>query len=329
MATVVGPRSPEPAGPFCKAGAMPLSPNDSLHWVTPDGAQVGPEPLQTVVDRVRAGQIGADVTVWWPEAPGWVPLNSVPEAVALLGGAPPSDAPPTDAGTPAAGVAPVAPAGAPVGASDALMAGLSDQELDDEFMGLLKRSWELYKETEFASSVDEAVLGGIVTAMVDCGFVMIDIETVGALALGGAGAVTVETTTAPIQQHQLRFEAPDTGARVTFALHHLTPDAGSAKLLGQMASAVVGYGERVPNFQQVSQALRQELASAFIASPEPGTVSWDSDIGSGYVYAQIDLLLELERYVAADLSVDHDQLRRHLASVVNTLRTFVRSRFGA
>lgn len=307
---------------------MPLSPQDPLHWVTADGNQVGPEPLQTVVDRVRAGQVGPDVNVWWPEASGWMPLNTIPEAMAMLTGV--ASGPVDSGAAPAASAMPAAPAGA----ADALMSGLSDQELDDEFMGLLKRSWELYKETELATSIDEAVLGGIVTALVDCGFVVIDIETAGAPIVTGATAaptasVDVATAGLPAPRHQLRLEAPDTGARVTVALEHLTPDAGSAKLLGQLAAVVIGYGERVPNFSQVSQALRQEVASAFVASPEPGTVSWDADLGSSYVFAQIDLLLELEKYVSSDLAVDHELLRRHLAAVVNTLRTFVRSRFGS
>jgi len=296
--------------------------------VTADGNQVGPEPLQTVVDRVRAGQVGPDVNVWWPEASGWMPLNTIPEAMAMLTGV--ASGPVDSGAAPAASAMPAAPAGA----ADALMSGLSDQELDDEFMGLLKRSWELYKETELATSIDEAVLGGIVTALVDCGFVVIDIETAGAPIVTGATAaptasVDVATAGLPAPRHQLRLEAPDTGARVTVALEHLTPDAGSAKLLGQLAAVVIGYGERVPNFSQVSQALRQEVASAFVASPEPGTVSWDADLGSSYVFAQIDLLLELEKYVSSDLAVDHELLRRHLAAVVNTLRTFVRSRFGS
>lgn len=296
--------------------------------MTADGNQVGPEPLQTVVDRVRAGQVGPDVNVWWPEASGWMPLNTIPEAMAMLTGL--ASGPVDSGAAPAASAMPAAPAGA----ADALMSGLSDQELDDEFMGLLKRSWELYKETELATSIDEAVLGGIVTALVDCGFVVIDIETAGAPIVTGATAaptasVDVATAGLPAPRHQLRLEAPDTGARVTVALEHLTPDAGSAKLLGQLAAVVIGYGERVPNFSQVSQALRQEVASAFVASPEPGTVSWDADLGSSYVFAQIDLLLELEKYVSSDLAVDHELLRRHLAAVVNTLRTFVRSRFGS
>ena len=213
-----------------------------------------------------------------------------------------------------------------------LMQGISDQELDDEFIGLVARSWELYKDTEHARSIDEVFLGGVITAMVDSGFLLIDVDTAGAMpyvdpALAGT-TVTTNAVTLPNPEHRLRFEEPTSKARVTMSVEHLTADAATAKLIGHRANTVIGYGERVPNFSQVGQAIRQEMASAFIASPEPGTVSFDADMSSGYVYAQIDLLLELDRYVSDELAIDHELLRRHIASVVYTMQTFVRARFS-
>lgn len=294
-------------------------PQTQVHWVDTAGNQQGPEPWDTVVARVRAGQIPPGTQVWWDGAPGWQAFDQVPGAD--VGGVP---------------AAPAATGGAPMSASQALMSGLSDQELDDEFIGLVGRSWELYKETEFATSIDEAMLGGVITALVDCGFVLIDLETAGALlgvvaadptATATAGANVGSTATAA--HHQLRFEEPETKARVTIALEHLTPDVASAKMIGHRASAIIGYGERVKEFNKVGQAVRQEMQSNFVLSPEPGTVTFDADLSSGYVYSQIDLLLELDRYVSEDLSVDHDLLRRHLASVVYTMKTFIQSRFGS
>jgi hypothetical protein len=266
---------------------------------------------------VQHGQIPPGTQVWWDGAPSWQAFDQV------SGGSP--------APAPAAQVA----ATAPLSASQALMSGLSDQELDDEFIGLVGRSWDMYKETEFATSIDEAMLGGVITALVDCGFVLIDLETAGAM-LGvvatdptAAAAGTNVGSTATAAHHQLRFEEPETKARVTVALEHLTPDVASAKMIGHRASAIVGYGERVKEFNKVGQAVRQEMQSNFVLSPEPGTVTFDADLSSGYVYAQIDLLLELDRYVAEDLAVDHELLRRHLASVVYTMKTFIQSRFGS
>ncbi|UDY35351.1 DUF4339 domain-containing protein [Dermatobacter hominis] len=298
-------------------------PTTPVHWIDTAGNQQGPEPWETVQARVAHQQIPPGTQVWWDGAPGWQPFDQV--------AATPAATPPPAAAAPAAS-APVAPAAAaaPTSASAALMDGMSNQELDDEFIGLVGRSWEMYKETEFASSIDEATLGGVITALVDCGFVLIDLETAGATY-----GTTTTTSTGGVDVgsiaggHQLRFEEPETQSRVTVALQHLTPDVASANVVGHRATAVVGYGQRVPDFQKVGQALRQEVQSGMILSPEPGTVTFDADLSSGYVYAQIDLLLELERYVSEDLSVDHDLLRRHLASVVYTMKTFVQTRFGS
>ena len=265
-----------------------IEPTQPVHWVDAGGQQQGPAPLSTVVDQVKAGTLARSTHVWWQGADNWTPIDR-------LG---------LDLGQPVAATA-----------SAALMSGMSDQELDDAFIDLVGRSWDMYKETEFATSIDEAMLGGVITALVDCGFVLIDMETA-SLWAGAAGS------------HRLRFEEPADHSRVNVSLQHLTPDPAVAKMIGHRASAVIGYGQRVPDFSKVGNAIKQEMQSSFIASPEPGTVTFDADISSGYVYAQIDLLLEIERYVDGHLDVDHDLLRRHVASVIYTMKTFIQARFG-
>ncbi|MDQ1246720.1 MAG: hypothetical protein QG597_1088 [Actinomycetota bacterium] len=291
-------------------------PQDQVHWVDPSGQQVGPEPLEVLLQRHQAGQVPPTTLIWWEGAADWTPLHQAP-GVSLPAAAVPA---------PSATGAQIAPGSA----SAALMSGMTDQELDDEFIDLVARSWEMYKETEYATSIDEATLGGVITAMVDCGFVLIDLATASPWAAAATTTTTADVgSTVTMAHHQLRFEEPSTHARVTMSLEHLTPDPAVAKLIGHRAAVIVGYGERVPNFSKVGQALRQEVQSTFIASPEPGTVTFDADLSSGYVYAQIDLLLELERYIDEHLDVDHELLRRHLASVIYTMKTFIQARFGA
>ncbi|MCB0916633.1 MAG: hypothetical protein KDC23_13175 [Actinobacteria bacterium] len=287
---------------------MAPEPTEMVHWIDQQGRQLAPEPYEVLLRRVEAGTVPETTMVWWEGAPGWAPLYQVRGSAA-----------PDAAGTTEFAAT----------ASAALMSGLSDSELDDEFIGLVGRSWEMYKETEFATSIDEAMLAGVITALVDCGYALIDLNTASPWAIAGGVTTTDVGSTATSAHHQLRFEEPSDHSRVTVAIEHLTPDPASAKMIGHRATAIIGYGQRVPNFTQVSQAVKQELQSTFIASPEPGTVTFDADISSGYVYAQVDLLLELERYVDPDLAVDHELLRRHLASVVYTMKTFVQARFGA
>lgn len=279
-------------------------PQEPVFWIDAQQAQRGPDPFEVLLQRLADGHLPLSTPVWWNGRDGWIALGEVEGVTVPI---------------PAQGMVAAS-------ASAALMSGMTDQQLDDEFMALVGRSWELYKETEFATAIDEAMLGGIITAMVDCGFVLIDLNTASPWA--AVGATTDVGSTPTSGHHQLRFEEPTTHARVAVSLAHLTPDAATAKVIGHRAAAIVGYGERVPNFAKVGQAVRQEVMSSFVVSPEPGTVTFDADMSSGYVYAQIDLLLELERYVDQQLAVDHELLRRHLASVVYTMQTFVETRFG-
>ena len=314
------------------------APDQPVHWVDQAGNQVGPEPFGILMQRVRGGQVPPSTAVWWDGAPEWMRFDQIPPVAEW---APEAD--PIPAAAPEPEPEPVAdpepepepepelepePVADPV--PQLLLQGISEGDLDDEFVALFARSWEMYKETELATSIDETMLGGVITAMVDSGFLLIDLTTSGApVGLGGPAVVAAtDVGAAGSGHHELRFEEPTTAARVIVALRHLTADPAAARVIGHRASAVIGYGERVPNFGQVGQAVRQEVASAFIASPEPGTVTFDADMSSGYVFAQVDLLLELSRYVSDDLVIDHELLRRHLASVVYTMQTFVRARFA-
>jgi len=191
----------------------------------------------------------------------------------------------------------------------------SPTELDDEFVALVSRSQELHRASPAGNAHDEMVLAGIIAALVDSGYVLIDVSTEGASTAGSVNSSGA---------HHLRFEEPEARSRVSVALQRPNADGGAAV----PTQLIVGYSEQVPNFNQVGQALRQEVASAFVVSPAPGTVTFDAEIATGYVTAQVDLLIELDSYVSPSFEIDHALLRRQLAAVVHTLRSFTRARFG-
>ena len=79
------------------------TPDQPVHWIDAYGRQVGPEPLDTVVQRVHAGQIPHTTLVWWEgSADGWVALHQVPDVTL--------PAPSTPAGAEASATATAAPA---------------------------------------------------------------------------------------------------------------------------------------------------------------------------------------------------------------------------
>ncbi|MBP7877901.1 hypothetical protein [Candidatus Neomicrothrix sp.] len=329
-----------------------------IHWVDTAGVPQAPVPRTTLLGWIDAGHLPVDTPAWWEGLDGWTTAAQLRVSPALQDAPamPPlptdnaaTEVAPTDqpaASTPqlsepqvntpqvtepqADAPQPDAPqvADLPVAAaSPEITDAFDDQELDDAFMDLVSRSSDLYKESERATSMDEVFLGGVIAAFGANGFLLIDIFTGGSLRSSGSASAAPQVST-PINRHELRFEHPPSGARVALIVDHLTPDVGSAKVLGQRARLQLGYGERIPNFGQVGRALRQEMASTFVVSPEPGRVTFDADLSSGFVYCQTDLLWELDRYVDDSMDVDAELLHKHLAAIVHTMRKFLRLRFA-
>jgi hypothetical protein len=183
-----------------------------------------------------------------------------------------------------------------------------DDRNDRLFSQLVKSSWNHLAEQRFAQHIDEVFLGAVITSTLDNGYSLIDLKSDGT-------------------HHLLRFEDLKSGARLLFRLTHLTGSLAVAKVLGQRASVVVGYGERVQNVARVFSAIQAEMKSSYL-SPEPGTITVDGDLNSGYVYCQVDLLLDIEAYVGRDYAIDHAALSSHVGATTHALRKYLRGRFA-
>lgn len=247
-----------------------------------------------------------------PAAAG--PLPSAGEAAAASGAAPASSEvmPPADMAPAESAPAESAPAAASsqAAASPAALApATEDDRLDAVFGELVQRSWDMVTEREFAGHVDEVFLGAVITATLDNGFSLIDLNSDG-------------------DHHYLRFENLDDNTRTIFRLRHLTGDIVTSKVLGQQASVVIGYGEKSENISNVISALKAEFKSGFIFNPEPGTITVDGDLTSGYVYAQVDLYLNINDYISDDYKTDYGKLNEHVGATQHALRKYLRGRFA-
>jgi len=184
-----------------------------------------------------------------------------------------------------------------------------DDRHDRVFGELVKSSWNYLAEHRFAQHVDEVFLGAVITATLDNGYSLIDLSSDGT-------------------HHFLRFENLEDRSRTLFRLTHLTGSLAVAKVLGQRASAIIGYGERVSNITKVWSAIQAEMKSSYIRDPEPGTITVDGDLNSGYVYCQVDLYLDIEEYVGRDYTIRYDQLAAHVGATTHALRKYLRGRFA-
>ena len=170
-------------------------------------------------------------------------------------------------------------------------------------------SWDYLSEHRFATHIDEVFLGAVITSTLDVGYSLIDISSDGT-------------------HHYLRFENLDDKSRIVVRLTHITGSLAVSKVLGQRASAVIGYGEKVGNISKVMSAIRAEMKSGYIRDPEPGTITVDGDLNSGYVTCQVDLFLDIDAYVARDYTIDHDKLATHIGATTHALRKYLRGRFA-
>ncbi len=183
-----------------------------------------------------------------------------------------------------------------------------DDYLDRVFGGLVRDSWDYLEEHRFSGHIDEVFLGAVITSTLDVGYSLIDLNSDGT-------------------HHYLRFENLDDRSRIVVRLTHLTSGLAVSKVLGHRTSAVIGYGEQLSNATQLVGAMKAEMKSGYIREPEPGTITVDGDLTSGYVYCQVDLYLDIAAYVGRDYTVHHDKLANHIGATTHALRKYLRGRF--
>jgi hypothetical protein len=204
----------------------------------------------------------------------------------------------------------VAPEPGPMpGLAEQKVSDEQDEQLDAIFGELIEESWEYLREHELASQIDEVFLGAVITGAVDGGYSLIDLTSDGT-------------------HHFLRFENLNDSSRLVFRLKHLTGDVVTAKVVGQRASVVIGYGEKAANIGQIMSALKAEFKSGFIVNPEPGTITVDGDLTSGYVYCQVDMFWKIDDYITGEYIVSTEKLMLHITACRHALRKYLRGRFS-
>jgi hypothetical protein len=173
------------------------------------------------------------------------------------------------------------------------MSGETEQ-YEAVFVDLVKKSWKVFGEMDHATRVDDIFLGAVIASAVRLGRCLIDLESDGT-------------------SHFVRFEDMQNRARMTFRLTHLTPSLSAASVSGHQASVTIGVGRQVNDVGRLWGAMKQEFKSAFVMSDEPGIVTLDADMASGYVYAQVPLIWKLEEYLGAGAMVpDYEKIASHI-----------------
>ena len=260
---------------------------------TPQGQLPGPITVDALVQQVKAGQIPPDAAIWYEGLPNWVRLTDHPELRERLGGGGNGAPPPPPAANMPATNAP----------------NISDDEMDRRFGQLIKSSWDFYNANQFARHIDEVFIGAVITSTLDNGYSLIDINSDGS-------------------NHYLRFQQMQEGQRLLYQLRHLAHTPAEAKILGHIASVTIGYGQRSNDVGRLWNALKAEFKSGYIQTAEPGTITIDADMGSGYVYAQVDMYWNITDYVNDHYEADYPKLTEHIAVSINALRKYLHGRMA-
>jgi hypothetical protein len=184
------------------------------------------------------------------------------------------------------------------------------QEIDDIFIGLVKESWKHYNETKSNSQMDELLVGSVIASCVDEGYSLIDLTSDGV-------------------NHYLRFEFLSTKQRIIFQLQNLSEDLVTAKVLGHRARIIIGYGEMVNNVSAIWSAAKSEFKSGYLDVTEPGVITVDADVAAGYIYVQVPLILNLDKYLGQDYEVNTQLMQKHLHATVASLQKYLRGRFSS
>ncbi len=184
------------------------------------------------------------------------------------------------------------------------------QELEDIFVQLVDQSWKRYNEFEHNRRTDDVLIGGVIAAMVEDGYALIDLTSDGVA-------------------HYLRFEELSSRQRLIFRLQNQSEELVTARVLGRYGRITIGYGEYVENVASLWSSLKSEIKSNFLISDEPGIITTDADLQAGYIYAQIPLILDLDPYFESEYEINFTVLRQHIQATVHSLQKYLTGRMKA
>ena len=180
---------------------------------------------------------------------------------------------------------------------------------EQQFVEQVRTSWKIHKDLSYASTVDEIVLGTVITGAVWVGYSLIDLNSDGT-------------------NHHLRFENVRSRERLTFKLNHLTGSLETAKVLGHLADITIAYGRPVNDTGKLWSSFKQELKSSFLMRQEPGTITVDADLTAGYLYAQVGLIWPLDEYFEAPYKPDFAKISNDIECTRVALAKYLDGRIG-
>jgi hypothetical protein len=207
------------------------------------------------------------------------------------------------------------------------------EKLEAEFVSLVQQSWKTHQFYFWNNSVDEVLIGAIVNAGLEKGYLLTDAVSEQPYSYRYSSTSSESDPTAgrfsqPINSHFLRFEDPKDKSRLIYQLDRITTKLSDAKVLGQLARVTIGFGQKAKDMNHVFQAMKEEFKSSFVDVNEPGIITFESDESAGYIYAKVTIIINIADYNKENkiANIDYEKLNYHIESVVHSLKKYLKGR---
>lgn len=274
--------------------------------------QRGPVSRRELLQQLGDGEVDWGGHFWFDGLPDWLSISGHAEIVAEITDASQSSPNPStlpkDTGERALGRSddPWSPSARQ---QAALEQGGSDAMADGDwaaFGELLTQTWEWDEEWNFSTQVDEVFMGALITGTLNQNYFLMTLDSDGT-------------------HHDLGFEHNDGTSRITYRISYLSDTLPVAKVLGHRVSVLFGYGERATAPHVDSAAPRAErFGLEKMASP--GTLILLRDAESDFLFAKMEITLNISEYVGENYSVDTHRLGNLVKAVTVALRSYLRHR---
>lgn len=181
------------------------------------------------------------------------------------------------------------------------------EKMEAEFSSMINNSWKIYNNHFWNTAIDEVMIGAVINATLEKGYVLIDVES-------RAG-----------YNHLMRFENIEDHSRVLYSLRRRTTGITDTKVMGCLADITIGYGAKARSITDVFKALKEEFKSSFVDANEPGIITFDAEQESGYVYGKVPLIMNINDYMKDNniLNIDYTKLNYQIECALHSLKKYL------
>lgn len=172
-------------------------------------------------------------------------------------------------------------------------------DLDERFADMVQRSVAHQRRMDWALRVDELLLSASITAIVDKGYVLLDLE-------------------AHESSQRAIFDHHDDSRHIRLELEPLSPINAAGDPVGRHVKATMAWGRDVADADAAFATVR---AQATDDDPMPGTIRSEVNMVSSSASTVVDLIWAANDFVQEDHSVDRVSLDASIAAMLRALES--------